>query len=373
MNAGADVIVVGAGIVGAACAMRLAEAGLRVRVLEAGCPAGGATGAGMGHICVIDDSAAQFALTRESQREWAEIAPELPRGAEYARCGTIWLAADDEELAEADRKLARHAELGVPAERVSRERLRELEPGVRGDLAGALLVPDDAVVYAPVATAWMLAQAAERGAVIDTGRRVIELMPRSVRTADGAVIDAEHVVCAAGLESIALVPGLPLRGRKGHLIITERGGVSCRHQLVELAYIKNAHGHSEESVSFNVQPRRTGQMLIGSSRQYGASTSEVEPRMIRMLIERAVQYMPGLRDLRAIRCWTGFRAASPDSLPIIGPHPTRHGLVLATGHEGLGLTTSLMTARLVAMHIAGCASAIDHRPYLPSRFAELNG
>ncbi|MFZ4575737.1 MAG: NAD(P)/FAD-dependent oxidoreductase, partial [Phycisphaerales bacterium] len=136
-------------------------------------------------------------------------------------------------------------------------------------------------------------------------------------------------------------------------------------------YIKNAHGHSEESVSFNVQPRRTGQVLIGSSRQYGASTGDVEPRMIRMLIERAVQYMPGLRDLRAIRCWTGFRAATPDSLPIIGPHPSDPRLVLATGHEGLGLTTSLMTARLVAHHVAGCDCPIDHRPFLPSRFAEL--
>ncbi|MBV8123285.1 MAG: FAD-dependent oxidoreductase, partial [Paucibacter sp.] len=72
-----------------------------------------------------------------------------------------------------------------------------------------------------------------------------------------------------------------------------------------------------------------------------------------------------------IRCWTGFRAATPDSLPIIGPHPTHPGLWLAVGHEGLGVTTAPGTARLLAAQITGAAPPFDARPYLAQRFEEL--
>ena len=94
-----SVIVVGAGVVGAACAEALAEAGCRVSVLEAAFPGAGATGAAMGHLVVMDDSEAQFALTAYSRRLWAERAASLPPELEHDACGTLWVAADDEELA----------------------------------------------------------------------------------------------------------------------------------------------------------------------------------------------------------------------------------------------------------------------------------
>src|SRR5947209_15279788 len=100
----ADVVVVGAGIVGAACARELSLAGLRVALCDSGPIGGGATGAGMGHLAVMDDSEAQFALTSYSQRLWSELAGELPRDAEYLACGSLWVAADEEEMAEARRK-----------------------------------------------------------------------------------------------------------------------------------------------------------------------------------------------------------------------------------------------------------------------------
>ncbi|MGC4033054.1 MAG: FAD-binding oxidoreductase [Tepidisphaeraceae bacterium] len=79
--------------------------------------------------------------------------------------------------------------------------------------------------------------------------------------------------------------------------------------------------------------------------------------------------MPGLASLSAIRVWTGFRAATPDKLPLIGPHPEDPQLILATGHEGLGITTSLGTARLVADWLAERPTDIAADPYLPARFA----
>src|SRR5678809_170467 len=95
-----DVVIIGAGIVGSACAAECAREGMSVAIIEAGIIGGGATAAGMGHLVVMDDSHAQFALTRYSQKLWDEISDELPREVEHDACGTIWVAVDDEEMAE---------------------------------------------------------------------------------------------------------------------------------------------------------------------------------------------------------------------------------------------------------------------------------
>jgi glycine/D-amino acid oxidase-like deaminating enzyme len=128
---------------------------------------------------------------------------------------------------------------------------------------------------------------------------------------------------------------------------------------------------SADSVAFNVQPRKNGQMLIGSSRQFGAEHKEVDQEIMQRMLQRAQEYLPALAQTSAIRAWTGFRAATPDKLPLIGPWPADPSIYLATGHEGLGIATSLGTARLLADQLAGKRSAIAIEPYLPSRIASL--
>ena len=155
--------------------------------------------------------------------------------------------------------------------------------------------------------------------------------------------------------------------RKGHLVITDRYPGFLRHQLVELGYLKSAHSVISDSVAFNVQPRRTGQILVGSSRQFGAENKDVDNNVLGRMLRRAQEFMPGLEKMSAVRTWTGFRAATPDKLPLIGPWPGDKSLFLATGHEGLGITTSLGTARLLVDQITGTKSAIPVEPYLPSR------
>jgi glycine/D-amino acid oxidase-like deaminating enzyme len=107
------------------------------------------------------------------------------------------------------------------------------------------------------------------------------------------------------------------------------------HQLVELGYAASAHASDGTSVAFNVQPRPTGQLLIGSSRQFDTDDARVEPPVLARMLRRAAGYLPELADLNGIRAWTGFRSASPDGLPLLGEHPARPGVWLAVGHEGL--------------------------------------
>jgi glycine/D-amino acid oxidase-like deaminating enzyme len=362
-----DVVIVGAGIVGAACADEFARRGMLVAVVDRDVVGGGATAAGMGHIVVMDDSAAQFALTRYSQRLWQELRPELPPDVEYDQCGTIWVAADEEEMAEVRRKHDYYARLGVPATVLDSQALRRLEPNLRDGLAGGLLVAEDAVLYPPCAARFLMERAQKHGGLLRLGASVTQIGQGRVRMSDGLEIAGEIIVNAAGAWASELTGGIEIKKRKGHLVITDRYPGFLRHQLVELGYLKSAHSVSSDSVAFNVQPRRTGQILIGSSRQYGAEQKEVDHDILRRMLQRAQEYMPGLGPMSAVRTWTGFRAATPDKLPLIGPWPGDKTLFLATGHEGLGITTSLATARILVDGITGSKAEIPIEPYLPSR------
>jgi glycine/D-amino acid oxidase-like deaminating enzyme len=365
-----EAIVVGAGIVGAACADELARRGLQVVVVDRDMVGGGATAAGMGHIVVMDDSDAQFALTRYSQQLWQELKPELPEDVEYEQCGTIWVAADEEEMTEVARKHECYEKQGVPTEVLEPQRLKHLEPNLRDGMAGGLLVPEDGVLYPPCAARFLIERALGHGAKLRLGASVLQIGQGRVRLTDSLEITAEIIVNAAGTSAPELTPGIEVKQRKGHLLITDRYPGFLRHQLVELGYLKSAHSVSSDSVAFNVQPRRTGQILIGSSRQYGAQDNDVDHGILARMLQRAQRYMPALGPMSAVRTWTGFRAATPDKLPLIGPWPADRSLFLATGHEGLGITTSLGTARILADQITGVKPEILVEPYLPSRAAK---
>ena len=365
-----DVAIIGAGIVGAACARECARAGLRVAVVEADFVGGGATAAGMGHIVVMDDSEPQFALTRYSQQLWRQLAPELTPDVEYMACGTVWIAADDQEMQEVRRKQQYYGARAVPTEILDSRALYEAEPHLRPGLVGGLLVTEDLVIYAPCAARFLVRQAQAHSCDLFLDR-VTEVRDDGVVLQKGGSLSAGTVINAAGTWAPQLTPGLEMRPRKGHLVITDRYPGFVRHQLVELGYLKSAHTLTAESFAFNVQPRITGQLLIGSSRQFGVEDKAVDNHIIAGMLARACEYLPELARMSAIRCWTGFRAATPDKLPVIGKAPGHERLYLATGHEGLGITTSLATARLLLDQLLQRTPAIPVEPYLPSRNMEF--
>jgi glycine/D-amino acid oxidase-like deaminating enzyme len=154
-----DIIIVGAGIVGAACAAECAAAGLKTLILDRGIVGGGTTAAGMGHIVVMDDSEAQFVLTDYSRRLWLDLRDQLSADVEYEVCGTLWVAADDEEMAEARRKEKYYAERKVRVEILNSEGVRRAEPNLRPGLTGGLHVVDDGVVYPPCAARFLMDKA----------------------------------------------------------------------------------------------------------------------------------------------------------------------------------------------------------------------
>ena len=188
-------------------------------------------------------------------------------------------------------------------------------------------------------------------------------------------VPAGHVLLAAGCDSVRLWPAgtaLALRPRKGQLAITDRYPGNIRHALVELGYIDAAHGDADESVAFNAQPRASGQVLLGSSRSYADTTPGIDAALLARMVRRARRFLPEVGALQMLRCWAGFRPATPDGRPIIGciPGSARGNQWVATGHEGLGLTTATGTASVWLDLLLGRAPAIDATPYSPGRFVE---
>lgn len=367
-----EVIIIGGGIIGCACAASLAQAGLKVALIEPGTIGGGTTAAGMGHLVVMDDNPAELALSSYSLELWRALVTQDQRNQrtsarhEYMQCGTIWVAADEEEMEAARAKLQVLQAHDIACEMLSAQQLQQLEPQLRSGLAGGLLVKQDALVYPPKSAQILLELALAHGATLHR-QTVTELIDGGVKCSDGREISAQHIVVANGIASTKLIADLPLRYKKGHLLITDRYPNFIQHQLVELGYIKSAHASDGDSVAFNLQPRPTGQVFIGSSRQFDVTHKDIDTGILSKMLAQATSYVPALADLKAIRTWTGFRAATPDGLPYIGPHPSRKNVWMATGHEGLGITTSLATAAILKDQICQQTSKIAVEAYWPSR------
>jgi D-hydroxyproline dehydrogenase subunit beta len=257
----------------------------------------------------------------------------------------------------------------IASELIDARKLYELEPALAPGLAGALHVPGDAVIYPPVAAAYFARRAATRGAQIRVGASVSGIDGDGVRLHDGGHIKARAIVLATGCALPELLPEAPVRPRKGHLLITTRAVPHIKHQLVELGYVKSAHGNSQESIAFNAQPRATGQILLGSTRQFDAVDRAIDSAMLKGLLESGKRYLPGLDRLQALRIWTGFRPTTPDKQPLIGRWPAHPRLWLAAGHEGAGITTSTGTAALLAAQLLGKNLPFDAAAYAPLRFS----
>jgi glycine/D-amino acid oxidase-like deaminating enzyme len=368
-----DAIVVGAGVVGAACAYYLSLDGVRCLVLDAGFAGSGTTAAGMGHLAVMDDSEAEFDLCRTSCELWAELCERMPPDCEVTSEGCLWIAETETEMDLMRPKVDSYARGGVRLEILGPEELARAEPELAPDLPGALLFGSDRILYQLGATRWLLAEAAERGCALLEHRTVRAIGPRRVELEDGTTLEADLVVNAAGVHAPRLTPGLVIEPRKGHLVITDRYPGFCRRQVMEVGYLSSAHTLTPESVAFNVQPRATGQLLIGSSRELVGWDRSINHRLLARMLRRAFRFLPGLERLSCLRVWTGFRPATPDKLPYIGRWPQVDGLWIAAGHEGLGIMTATGTGRLLTDLIHGRAPHIDPTPFDPVRPVEAAG
>jgi D-hydroxyproline dehydrogenase subunit beta len=375
------VVVVGAGIVGAACALYATRAGLEVTVLERRAVGAGTTGAGEGNLLVSDKVAGpELSLALRSMRLWSELANEFgAESLEYERKGAVVVARGVEAFGALRELASDQARHGVDGEVVDGPGLRELEPELADGFAGGVLYPADAQVQPVLATARMLRAALHEGAQLRLGSEVTGLTLSDGRIGavltSGGPVAADFVVNAAGTWAGELArlfgAAVPVLPRRGFILVTEPLPPVIRHKVYSAAYVANvASSEAGLETSPVVEGTRSGTVLIGASRERVGFSRTISLPVLRQLAAQAIDLFPVLSSVNLMRVYLGFRPYCPDHLPIVGADERVPGLFHACGHEGAGIGLAPATGEMIAALLTEQATTIDHAPFGPGRFAE---
>lgn len=385
----ADVVVLGAGIVGAAIARELAVAGLDVVVVEAGVAGGGTSGRCDGNILVQTKlHAPELLLTRRAIERFRDWVDELEHPMHFDQVGSMVFFTDEDQVEAGKARIQLLGELGVTAEYLSEDDVREREPALDGPLLGGLDCAEDASVYPPFAVYALLADAVARGATLMSRTRALRVLSESGRVTgvetERGVISAGWVVNALGVwaESVEVATDLrlPIQPRQGVLLVTEERPGLIRRTVTEGAYMtlrgKGAPVEDPKPKPVLVaEPTFRGNLLIGSSRRFIGDTTEVDPSLLLAMIQHAARYISALHDVAIIRSFAGLRPWTPDNYPIVGAVDDLDGYVLATGHEGEGIALAPVTADMVTQLVTegprdeALESAFEH--FDPMRLARV--
>ncbi|MEY4323115.1 MAG: hypothetical protein RL410_896 [Actinomycetota bacterium] len=372
----ADVVVIGAGIVGACSAHYLAQAGLSVIVVDRGLIASGTTGAGEGNILVSDkEIGAELDLALYSQRLWTELEVFIPH-AEFEQKGGIVVAQSEKTLAKLQHTAEFQSRAGVSTEFLDEQNLHNIEPHISRDVVGAVLYAQDSQVQPMLAATSLLHRNASSVKVL-TGAEVVKIVSDAhgvceVVTSVGT-ISTRNVINAAGTwgGDIAKLAGvdLPIMPRRGFILVTEPLSHMVHHKVYTAEYLDNvASDDAGLETSTVVEGTRGGTILIGASRERVGFDRTVNFEIISKLATGAISLFPFLRDVSLMRTYLGFRPYCPDHLPVIGPDARLTGLFHACGHEGAGVGLAPASGKLIADAIVGNALHLDLSPFRPERF-----
>jgi glycine/D-amino acid oxidase-like deaminating enzyme len=374
-------VVVGAGIVGSACAEALTREGVEVVVVDRLPVGSGTTSRGEGNILVSDKApGAELALARLSRRLWLEVGDLVGRTAiELEEKGGVVVASSRDGVASLHAFAAAQRAAGVTAIEV--EDARALEPHLAPGLPGAVHYPEDLQVQPVMAAAQLLGAAVDRGAVFRTGVEVAAAVSdaggrvRGIRTTSGEVIEADAVINAAGtwggIVGERLGAPIPVLPRRGFVLVTEPLPPFVRHKVYSADYVDNV-GSSDAGLETScvVEGTRGGSILIGASRERVGFDTTLDVDIVATLARQACALFPFLERVELLRTYRGFRPYCPDHLPVIGPDPRAPGVLHACGHEGAGIGLAPATARLVTDYVTGARrpdTVDEFTPLLPDR------
>jgi glycine/D-amino acid oxidase-like deaminating enzyme len=374
----AEVVVVGAGIVGAAVAWELAARGVDVRLLDRGDVAGGTTGLGEGNVlCSDKDAGPELELTVQGLRLYDELEERLGAAARIRRKGALIVHPDPATWAAEPARVERLRAAGVDGALLSAAELREREPALTGELHGASRFPAD-LQCDPRAVARALAEPLDvtTGCRVDAveieGGRVTGVRTEAGRVAAGAVVLAAGPWTAPLAASAGL--RLPLEPRKGQLVrlrVPQPEPRLIRHKVVDGSYLLSAaSADAGLQVTTVLETTWDGHVLVGSSRERRGFDTTVDDAVSDAMVARAARLMPGLAALARDAAWAGLRPWLPDHLPAIGPSRAADGLWIATGHEGAGVALGPITGRVLAQAYCGEEPAVLLSPFDPDRFAQ---
>lgn len=379
------VVVVGGGVIGAACTYFLTAAGAEVTLVEAQVVGGGTSSRCDGNVLAIDKSPGfDSQLGLRSQKLLAELAHVLG-DFEYRSPGSYLVCDNDDEVEPAHTWTEALRESGLPVEFLEREEVHRRLPDLAADVPAGLYCASDATLNPLLYVQGLVAWARERGASVRDRSPVAALdagdgRVRGVVLASGEHLAADATVVAAGIATPALVAPLgielPIRPRKGHLIVSARGRRFGDAKVMEFGYLMSKFGLERRvppdveryGVALVYEPTRAGNFLLGSSREFVGEDTESDPEVVRTIARRALRFYPGMRAATVVRTYAGLRPWTPDHLPVVSAAESVPGLFVAAGHEGDGISLAAVTGEIVRDLVLGRETALDVAPLRLGRF-----
>jgi glycine oxidase len=368
-----EVLVVGAGVIGLACAWRAAQRGLSVRVIDRDTPGAGASRVAAGMLAPVGEASwgeeALLQLNLDSARAYPEFAAELEeasgRPVGYRRSGALHVALDVDEAEELRRHHELQASLGLAAEWLRSSECRELEPGLAPGIAGGVHAADDAAVDPRTLVGALVAAIGRAGGEIVPGADATDAVIegerlRGVRIADGRELLADRVVLATGswsgsagwLPEDARPAVRPVKGEVVNLRGAAASAVSERIVATPRVY---------------VVPRADGRVVVGATVEECGFDLTVTAGGVHELLREAYRVLPEIAELEFSEALAGLRPGTPDNAPVIG-RGSLDGLVVATGHYRNGILLAPITADAVAAILAGDDPPAVVAPMTPERF-----
>ncbi|GAA2265416.1 FAD-dependent oxidoreductase [Glycomyces scopariae] len=380
----ADVVVVGAGIVGAACAEALSADGRRVMVLDRGAPAGATTASGEGNVLLSDKAPGpELDLALASRRRWPELLDTLRdelgerlADVEWESKGGLVVAVNPDSVSPLRILTAAQREAGVEVRDLGQAAACAMEPHLTTGVTAAAHYPGDAQVQPVLAATAMLAAVRARGGLVHGGVEAEGLVVRGGRVAGirvgGTAVPCGAIVNAcgpwAGHFSVAAGAPIEVLPRRGMVLVTAPLPAVVGRKVYAADYVAAvSSGDVDLQVSPVVESTATGAVLIGSSRQRVGFDETLEVEVLRRLARSAIRLFPVLAGVPVMRAYGGFRPYTPDHLPVIGEDPRIPGLWHAGGHEGAGVGLAPATGRMLADLMDGRRPEVDPGPFRVAR------
>lgn len=370
-----EVVIIGAGIVGAMCAYYVNRAGLKAIVIDRGTVASGTTGAGEGNIMVSDKSPGpELELALKSRDMWFEVAHDLGNEFELVAKGGLAVSRGDaSSLFELSNS---QSVAGVQTKRVGASEIQELEPFISKAIQNGVHYPQDAQCQPMLAAAHILRQLQRRGLEFIGHQEVLKIERKSenltVRTST-LEIKSDFVVNAAGTWAgeIARLAGseLPIMPRRGFILVTAPLPKYVNHKVYDSDYVDNvASSDADLQTSTVIEGTQSGTILIGASRERVGFDKSISVSVIQRLARQATSLFPILAGAQLLRVYNGFRPYSPDHLPVIGADSLIPGLYHCAGHEGAGIGLSAGSGKVIAQLIKNETPIVNPEPFSPARF-----
>jgi len=366
-----DVVIAGGGVVGCAIALRLAQAGLSVALVERSRIGGEASRAAAGMLSPQTEGLNPgpfFDLCLSSRGLYPAFAEELKHlsgiDPQYRDEGTSFVLMGEESQSDADHWAAWQLDAGLALERLSASEALSMEPALTESASGAIFLPDDHQIENRLLMDALSIAIRRAGVDVMEGVEVESIIVEKGRAsgirAGREIIEAGKIIVAAGSWSTALLKTIGV----------EIDVIPVRGQMIAVRSDSFLVGHVLQSNSCYIAPRLDGRILIGATVERVGFRKAVTARGIKALLGSAIELLPAIESFDIVETWSGLRPDTADHLPVIG-FCDIDNVVLATGHYRNGILLAPVTAKLVTEMIISGREIDELKPFGVDRFSAV--